>query len=99
MILLVLKKNLHKTCQNRHTISRKDKNMNDIKIRDYIINNFKNDDTETIKRAIEESIKEKDEVTLPGMGVFFEIIWQDANDEEKSKILEKLKNRFQQKAN
>ena len=73
--------------------------MNDIKIRDYIINNFKNDDEETIKRAIDESIKEGDEVTLPGMGVFFEIIWQDADDEEKKKILITLKNRFQKKAN
>lgn len=44
--------------------------MEDIKIRDYIINNFQDDDTETIKKAIEESIKEQDEVTLPGMGVF-----------------------------
>ena len=71
--------------------------MDDIKIRDYIINNFKEDDTDTIKRAIEESIKEQDEVTLPGMGVFFEIIWKDSNEEEKNKILEKLKNRFQKK--
>lgn len=71
--------------------------MEDIKIRDYIINNFQDDDTETIKKAIEESIKEQDEVTLPGMGVFFEIIWTDANDEEKEKILEALKNRFHQK--
>lgn len=73
--------------------------MNDIKIRDYIINNFKNDDEETIKRAIDESIKEGDEVTLPGMGVFFEIIWQDASDEERKRILTTLKNRFQKKAN
>lgn len=73
--------------------------MDDIKIRDYIINNFKNDDEETIKRAICESINEGDEVTLPGMGVFFEIIWQDADDEEKKKILTTLKNRFQKKAN
>ena len=71
--------------------------MEDIKIRDYIINNFQDDDTETIKKAIEESIQEQDEVTLPGMGVFFEIIWTDANDEEKEKILEVLKNRFHQK--
>lgn len=71
--------------------------MDDIKIRDYIINNFKDDDTDTIKRAIEESISEGDEVTLPGMGVFFEIIWQDANEEEKTKILETLKNRFHKK--
>lgn len=71
--------------------------MDDIKIRDYIINNFKEDDCNTIKRAIEESITEQDEVTLPGMGVFFEIIWKDSNDDEKTKILEKLKNRFHKK--
>ncbi|MBQ8472752.1 MAG: small acid-soluble spore protein SspI [Bacilli bacterium] len=71
--------------------------MDDIKIRDYIINNFKDDDCDTIKRAIEESIKEQDEVTLPGMGVFFEIIWNDSNEDEKEKILKKLKNRFQKK--
>lgn len=68
--------------------------MDDIKIRDYIINNFKNDNLETIKKAIEESIKEQDEVTLPGMGVFFEIIWQDSSDDLKNDILEKLQKRF-----
>ena len=71
--------------------------MDDIKIRDYIINNFQNDNVETIKNAICESIKEQDEVTLPGMGVFFEIIWQDSTEDEKTKILEKLKKRFEQK--
>ncbi len=71
--------------------------MDDIKIRDYIINNFKDDDTDTIKRAIVESIEEQDEVTLPGMGVFFEIIWQDSSDEERDKMLEKLKSRFHKK--
>lgn len=73
--------------------------MDDIKIRDYIINNFKDDDADTIKRAIEESIKEQDEVTLPGMGVFFEILWQDSSEEEKNKILEVLKKRFHIKEN
>ena len=72
--------------------------MEDIKIRDYIINNFKDDDVDTIKNAIEQSIEEKDEVTLPGMGVFFEIIWQDSNDEERNKILGMLKKRFQNKS-
>ena len=72
--------------------------MDDIKIRDYIINNFKDDETSTIKNAIEESIKEGDEVTLPGMGVFFEIIWQDSTEEAKEKILSTLKKRFQNKS-
>ena len=71
--------------------------MDNIKIRDYIINNFKDDDTNTIKKAIDESIEENDEVTLPGMGVFFEIVWQDSNNQEKEKILTILKERFHKK--
>ena len=45
-----------------------------INIREHIINNFKNDDVDVLRRAIEESINEKDEIALPGMGVFLEII-------------------------
>ena len=37
-------------------------------IRSHIINNFKGDDINTLKEAIEESIKNNDEITLPGMG-------------------------------
>ena len=47
----------------------------DINIREHIINNFKDDDFKTLMNAIDESVKEGDEVTLPGMGVFFELIW------------------------
>lgn len=57
-----------------------------IDIRSHIINNFKDDDKETIKNAIEESITEADEVTLPGMGVFLEIFWKNITDEEKDKF-------------
>lgn len=65
----------------------------DINIRDHIINNFKGDDENALREAIEESIKENDEITLPGMGVFFEIIWTDADEDMKNKIIEMLKNR------
>ena len=57
-----------------------------IDIRKHIINNFKDDNMETIKSAIEESIAEADEVTLPGMGVFLEIFWKSINDDEKDKF-------------
>lgn len=56
-------------------------------IRSHIINNFKGDDINTLKDAINESIKNNDEITLPGMGVFFELVWQKADDETRSKIL------------
>lgn len=60
----------------------------DIDIRRHIINNFKDDDINTLKNAIEESIKEQDEIALPGMGVFLEIIWTDASEELKQQMLD-----------
>jgi len=56
-------------------------------IRSHIINNFKGDDINILRDAIEESIKNNDEITLPGMGVFFELVWQKADDDTKNKIL------------
>lgn len=65
----------------------------DINIRDHIINNFKGDNYEALKSAIEESIKEQDEVTLPGLGVFFEIVWQEASKEMQNEMIELIKKR------
>lgn len=67
----------------------------DLSIRQHIINNFKEDDKETLRSAIEESIEERDEVTLPGMGVFFEIVWNDAKENMKQEILNIIKNRLE----
>ena len=51
-----------------------------IDIRKSIINNFKDSDINEIKKSIESSINEMDEITLPGLGVFFEIIWKNYMD-------------------
>ena len=48
-----------------------------IDIRKYIKENFKNSSTQEIKESIISSISENDEITLPGMGVFFEILWNN----------------------
>lgn len=58
-----------------------------IDIRKHIINNFKEDDKQSIKKSIEASIKENDEVTLPGLGVFMELIWNGANENLKDELL------------
>ena len=63
-------------------------------IRSYIINNFKNDKKENLRNAIEGSIEEQDEITLPGMGVFLEVVWQDADKELQDKILDIIMNRL-----
>lgn len=65
----------------------------DIDIRQHIINNFKGDNYETLRRAIDEAVKAQDEVTLPGLGVFFELIWENADNELKDTIINIIKNR------
>lgn len=69
----------------------------DINIRDHIINNFKGDNYDQLRSAIEESISEGDEVTLPGMGVFLELIWEGADQEMKNKMLDIIKTQVEER--
>lgn len=61
-----------------------------IDIRQSIKDNFKDASIDEIKASIESSITEGDEVTLPGIGVFFEVLWNSCNDDERDFILRKL---------
>ena len=70
----------------------------DINIRDHIINNFKGDKYDQLRSAIEESIQEGDEVTLPGMGVFLELIWEGADQELKNKMLDVIKTQVEERS-
>ena len=69
----------------------------DLSIRNHIINNFKGDDFDELKRAIDESIAENDEETLPGMGVFLELILQGADDKLKQEMIEIIKKQISDK--
>ena len=60
----------------------------DVNIREYIVNNFKDSSKDDIKETIVESIKSKDEVVLPGMGVLFEIVWN--SNEFQDKIIDTI---------
>jgi len=61
-----------------------------IDIRQSIKDNFKDASIDEIKASISSSITEGDEVTLPGIGVFFEVLWNSCNDDERDFILRKL---------
>ena len=61
-----------------------------MKIKDYIINNFKDDDVNTLRTTISECVSEEDEETLPGLGVFLELIWQGADEDTKKSMLDIL---------
>lgn len=66
----------------------------DIDIRSSIKDNFKGALKDEIKASIESSINENDEVTLPGIGVFFEVLWCNCSDSEKDFILNVLEKSF-----
>lgn len=62
-----------------------------IDIRKSIKNNFSDSDLKEIRNSIEDSINKGDEITLPGLGVFFEILWNNSNENNKNEILEAIK--------
>lgn len=61
--------------------------MENIDIRKYIIENFKDDNEEKIRDSIETTIKFKDEDALIGLGVLFELLWNNLSEEEKNKTI------------
>lgn len=65
--------------------------MNNIDIREYIKNNFKEDTIEDIKNSIEESITSHEDDPLIGLGVLFELSWNNSSIEEKETILNNIK--------
>ena len=62
-----------------------------IDMRKYIIQNFKDDTTEDIRTSIDKSIESKEEEPLIGLGVLFELMWNNSSEEEKNTILENIK--------
>ena len=65
--------------------------MKDIDVRSYIINNFKEDTIEDIEKSIISSIESKSDDPLIGLGVLFEIMWNNSNNDLKSSILKNIK--------
>lgn len=63
-----------------------------IDIRKSIKNNFKESNKEEIIEAIDSSISDNEEITLPGMGVFFEILWKNCNNTMKDNIIDIILN-------
>ena len=65
--------------------------MEYIDIRNYIIENFKDDNIEKIRDSIETTISTRDEDALIGLGVLFELLWNKLSQEEKNESLENIR--------
>ena len=61
-----------------------------IDIRKSIKDNFKGSDASEIKASIESSIADGEEITLPGLGVFFEMMWKNSDSELQNVLLHNI---------
>lgn len=73
--------------------------MENINIRKYVINNFKEDNEEKIRDSIETTIKFKDEDALIGLGVLFELLWENLSNEEKDNYIKTINNAIKNSSN
>ena len=73
--------------------------MENIDIRNYIIENFKDDNISKIRDSIETTIKTKDEDALIGLGVLFELLWKNLTEEEINKNLKIIQTSIKNLAN
>lgn len=65
--------------------------MKNIDVRKYIINNFRDDDIQDIEKSINSSIDSKSDDPLIGLGVLFEIMWNNSGNDVRNTILSNIK--------
>lgn len=62
-----------------------------LNLRHAIIQNVSGNSKQELEDTIIDAIRSQEEKMLPGLGVLFEVIWQNANEEEKEEMLSNLK--------
>lgn len=63
-----------------------------IDIRSAVINNMKVMDKNGVNSTILDAISSREEKTLPGLGVMFELVWNQSDEATRSQIVQSIKN-------
>ena len=71
-------------------ICKKEADKMDFQIRDAITANMANHSAEDVRGVVEDAIQRGEEHLLPGLGVFFEKLWNSSGEQEKSKMVSEL---------
>lgn len=61
-----------------------------LNLRKAIINNISDNDREQLKATIVEAIQNGEEKMLPGLGVLFELIWKQSDENDRQDMLTAL---------
>lgn len=62
----------------------------DINIRRAVLQNMNKSTFEDVKETIDDAISSGEEKMLPGLGVLFEVLYNNSNVDEKNNIINKL---------
>jgi small acid-soluble spore protein I (minor) len=62
----------------------------DLNLRNAIISNVSGNSQQELEATIKDAIESKEEKMLPGLGVLFEIIWENSNREDQEEMLSTL---------
>lgn len=61
-----------------------------LNLRHAVISNVSGNTQDQLQDTIVDAIQSGEEKMLPGLGVLFEVIWQNANEEDKKEMLSML---------
>ncbi|MCM3122662.1 small acid-soluble spore protein SspI [Mesobacillus sp. AQ2] len=61
-----------------------------LNLRNAVISNVAGNTQDELKDTIVDAIQNGEEKMLPGLGVLFEVIWQNASEQEKQEMLDAL---------
>ncbi|WP_163539725.1 small acid-soluble spore protein SspI [Gracilibacillus sp. YIM 98692] len=62
----------------------------DLNLRKAILSNVSGNSANDLEATIVDAIQSGEEKMLPGLGVLFELFWEQADENEKSEVLESL---------
>ncbi len=62
----------------------------DLNLRKAILHNIKENSKDQLETTIVDAIQDGEEKLLPGLGVLFELIWKQSDENEKIEMLEAL---------
>ncbi|MFB1050879.1 small acid-soluble spore protein SspI [Paraliobacillus sp. JSM ZJ581] len=62
----------------------------DLNLRKAILENISDNNKEQLEETIVDAIQSGEEKMLPGLGVLFELIWQESDNNEKEEMLTAL---------
>ncbi len=65
-----------------------------VQIRDAITQNMTDQSAEQVRGVVDDAIQRGEEHLLPGLGVFFEKLWKQADEQEKAKMATELAQSF-----